>query len=203
MPRLVWDLVTHLGLPVGAVGGVGVLAVDAAAALHGEGGGGGLVEGIELFRSEDLGKQHDPDGDQGHDEDGEANGGNCLCDGKGGGEAEDLDADEPPDGFSPLNIQERVVRRREASITPEEDEFCRDAIGSKGLDAHDKEEASQDAVRNEMEAGKQGARHCAKSEETLSQVGEALLDHVRGFKPVPAFMFTLLVDFLDWLRNAE
>lgn len=178
-------------------------SVDAAAALHGKRGGGGLVEGGEFLVREPAGQQQGPDGDEGHDEDGKADGGDGLGDGKGGAEADELDGDEEPDGAAAANLEEGVGRRGEGLVAAEEDELGGDAVGLEGLDAHDEEEAGKHAVGDEVQADEQRPRHGAEGEEALGEVGEALLDDVRGLGEVAALVLALFVDVLDGVGDAE
>ena len=56
---------------------------------------------------------------------------------------------------------------------------------------------------DEVQDDEERARHGAKSEEALGEVGDTLLDDVGGFKGVAAFVLALLVELLDGLGDAE
>lgn len=107
---------------VGALrgGGGSALAVRAADALHDKGPGRGGVEGAQLVVAEPFGHQPGAQGDEGEDDDGEADGGDGLGDGKGGAEGEQLDGHECPNGGSAFQPGQGVVGVGEFAVAREE-----------------------------------------------------------------------------------
>lgn len=107
---------------VGALrgGGGSALTVRAAHALHDKGPGRGSVEGAQLVVAEPFGHQPGAEGDEGEDDDGEADGRDGLGDGKGGAEGEQLDGHKRPDGGSAFQPGQSVVGVGEFAISREE-----------------------------------------------------------------------------------
>lgn len=134
---------------------------DAADALHGKRRSSRLVQRGELLGTKDARQQTGTYGDEGHDEDGEADGGDGLRNGKSGTEADEFDEDKDPNGGPTLDVSEGHGGRGEGLVAREKDELGGDAVGLEGLDAHDEEEAGQHAVGDQMEDDEEGARHGA------------------------------------------
>lgn len=106
-------------------------------------------------------------GDEGEDEDGEADGGDGLRDGEGGAEADELDGDEGPDGAAAPDAVERVVSRGEVLVAEEEQQLRRDAVRLEGLVAHDEEQAGQHGLRDQMEHDEKWPRGRAEGQQAL------------------------------------
>ena len=189
----------QLRVPAAAV----AAAPGAANAFHGKVGRRGRVEQRELLLAEEARQEQGADGDEGEDEDGEADGGDGLGNGKRGGEAEELDGDEPPDGGAARDGAQGRGRRREVAVAGEVHDLGGDAVGLESLEAHDEEEAGEDAVGDEVQDDEQGPRHGAEGEEALGEVGDALLDDVGGFEGEVALVVALFVELLDGPRDAE
>lgn len=147
--------------------------------LHGEGTSGGGIQDAQLLRREVPRQEERPHGDEQQYDDGEADGGDSLRDGEGSREAEQLEGDEVIDGAFAADAGEGFGGGGGEGVVAEEEEaFLGDAVFEQGLDAHDEEEAGEDALGDEVQDDEEGAGHGAEGEEALGEVGEALLDDV-------------------------
>lgn len=156
-----------------------VLAEIATHRLHGEGTGGGGIEDTQLLRREVPRQEEGPHGGEQENDNGEADGGDGLRDGEGSREAEELEGDEGIDGAFAADASEGFGGGGGEGVVAEEEEaFLGDAVFEQGLDAHDEEEAGEDALGDEVQDDEEGAGHGAEGEEALGEVGEALLDDV-------------------------
>lgn len=143
------------------------------------------------------------DGDESEDEDGESNGSDGLCDGKGGGKTNNLNTGKDPDGGVTLDGLQLGSRGCKGLVAGEEHDLGGDTVALEGLYTHDEEESCKDAMGNEVQDDQKRACHGAEGEEALGEVGDALFDDVGDLKGVAAFILALLVELLDGLGDAE
>lgn len=178
------------------VGSVMRSPVRAPDTLHGEITRDGRVQRGELLRREPFGQEHRADGDQEDDEDGEADGGDGLRDGEGGGKADELEHDEVPDDGAAGHLVEGVGGGRELLVAQQEEDLGRDAVFFEGLVSHDEEQARQDTLRDEAQDDEQGTGHGSQGQEALREVGDALLDDVGAFDFPGLVVGAVVVDFV-------
>lgn len=148
--------------------------------FHSERASSGRIQDVQFLSGEPHREQERSHRDKQKNNHRETDSSDGLGDGKGGTEANQLDNDKGPDCSSPVDSLQGVGSWREIFVLGEENQFLRDAVALESLDSHDEEQASHDALWNQVENNKKRTGHCAQSQESLSKIADALFYDVVG-----------------------